>query len=176
MGEDQLIKEAKKGNKKALAMLLQQHYSFLKHYLIKVTLQPALAEDLTQETMIKCIEKIHQYNGKAKFSTWLIQIGTNLFIDSVRKKKTENKWLKEQQYGELMKKSYTVQDTNWLETIEQLYQLSEEFRVPIILKHYYGYSYEEISRLLSIPEGTVKSRVHSALQQLRKELSKDETP
>ncbi|WP_216828312.1 RNA polymerase sigma factor SigY [Alkalihalobacterium elongatum] len=175
MKEDLLIKEAKNGNKKAMAMLLQQHYAFLKHYLIKATLQPSLAEDLTQETMIRCIERIHQYNGKAKFSTWLIQIGTNLYIDFLRKKKTENRWLKEQQYGELMKKASSQPDTNWTDTIEQLYQLSEEFRLPLILKHYYGYSYDEIGRFLNIPEGTVKSRVHTAIQQLRKELGKDES-
>ncbi|OLO40657.1 RNA polymerase sigma factor SigY [Alkalihalophilus pseudofirmus] len=174
MGEDQLIKEAKKGNKKALAMLLQQNYSFLKHYLIKATLQPSLADDLTQETMMKCIERIHQYNGKAKFSTWLIQIGTNLYIDALRKIKTENKWVKEQQYGELIKKGSLQPNDKWTDTVEQLYQLSEDVRLPLILKHYYGYSYDEIGRFLKIPEGTAKSRVHTAIQQLRKELSRDE--
>lgn len=58
-------------------------------YLIKITLHPQLAEDIAQDTMVKCIEKISLYNGSSKFSSWLITIATNLFIDQTRKQKRE---------------------------------------------------------------------------------------
>lgn len=51
--------------------------------------------------------------------------------------------------------------------------LSEEHRIAILLKHYYGYSYEEIGGMLGIPEGTVKSRTAYGIKQLWKELKKD---
>lgn len=49
------------------------------------------------------------------------------------------------------------------------------FAFSVILKHYYGYSYEEIARMMRIAEGTVKSRVHNGLKRLRKELQENET-
>ena len=86
MDEKDLIRKAKKGDTLALSKLLQQNYSFLLKYLMKATLHPQIAEDLTQETMMKCIEKIQLYNGESKFSSWLITIGTNLLsINSVER-------------------------------------------------------------------------------------------
>ena len=86
MDEKDLIRKAKKGDTLALSKLLQQNYSFLFKYLMKATLHPQIAEDLTQETMMKCIEKIQLYNGESKFSSWLITIGTNLLsINSVER-------------------------------------------------------------------------------------------
>src|SRR5690625_7102252 len=66
MDEKDLIRKAKKGDTLALSKLLQQNYSFIVKYLMKVTLHPQNAEDLTQETMMKCIEKIQLYNGESK--------------------------------------------------------------------------------------------------------------
>ncbi|UOE93175.1 RNA polymerase sigma factor SigY [Alkalihalobacillus sp. LMS39] len=169
MEEKDLIKAAKKGNQRAFAILLQQNYTFVKHYLLKITLHPSLAEDITQETMIKSIEKIHQYNGKAKFSSWLITIASNLYIDELRKQKRKTKWLQNQGVHQLLYENAHNND-EWVEVIEGLTKLSSEYRIPLILKHYYGYTYEEISTMIGIAEGTVKSRVHGALTQIRKEL------
>ncbi len=60
---------------------------------MKVILHPQNAEDLIQETMMKCIEKIQLYNGESKFFSWFITIATNLFIDQHRRKKQEKNWL-----------------------------------------------------------------------------------
>ena len=74
MDDKDLIQQAKNGDTLALSKLLEQNYSFLVKYLMKITLHPQIAEDLTQETMMKSIEKIQLYNGKSKFSSWLITI------------------------------------------------------------------------------------------------------
>ena len=67
----------------------------------------------------------------------------------------------------------TRQD-DWPDALDALGALNYDIRVPILLKHYYGFDYEEIARWLDIPIGTVKSRLHNGLKQLRKELSDDE--
>src|SRR5690625_6924410 len=105
MDEKDLIRKAKKEDTLALSKLLQQNYSFIVKYLMKVTLHPQNAEDLTQETMMKCIEKIQLYNGESKFSSWLITIATNLFIDQQRRKKREKTWLEQEQALRKMKRS-----------------------------------------------------------------------
>lgn len=168
MEEQTQIERAKKGDRQALAQLFQQHYSFLLKYLIKFTMNLSYAEELAQETMVKGMEKIHLYNGKASFSSWLIQIGTHLYIDQVRKKKREQKWLEREGIRQL-KWTMQRQHAEWPAILEVLQILPEENRIPIVLKHYYGYTHEEIARMLKIPEGTVKSRIHYGLKSLRKE-------
>jgi len=174
MDEKELILKAKKGDSLALSTLLQQNYSFLIKFLMKITLHPQIAEDLTQETMLKCIEKIHLYNGQSKFSSWLITIASNLYIDQQRKKKRENKWKEQEQALRKMKWEAAKMNDEWSDVIDALAQINEEIRMPIVLKHYYGYSYEEIGQMMGIAAGTVKSRVSNGLKNLRKEMAKHE--
>lgn len=169
--EARLIEDAKRGDKTALSLLLQRNYSFLVKYLIKATMQPALAEDLAQETMLKCMEKIKLYNGQSKFSSWLITIGTRLYIDSLRKRKRELRWQEQEQAMRKLKWQAEYGGNGWSEVLDALGGMQEELRLPIILKHYYGYAYEEIADMMDIPPGTVKSRIHNGLKSLRKELS-----
>nr|WP_107950137.1 RNA polymerase sigma factor SigY [Lysinibacillus parviboronicapiens] len=171
MDEKDLIRKAKKGDTLALSKLLQQNYSFLVKYLMKVTLHPQIAEDLAQETMMKCIEKIQLYNGESKFSSWLITIATNLFIDHQRRKKREENWLEQEQALRKMKWNAAIMNEEWNDVLDVLAQINEEIRMPIVLKHYYGYSYKEIGKMMGIAEGTVKSRVSNGLKSVRKELA-----
>lgn len=174
MDEKDLIRKAKKGDSLALSTLLQQNYSFLVKYLMKITLHPQMAEDLAQETMMKCIEKIQLYNGQSKFSSWLITIATNLYIDSQRRKKREKSWQEQEQALRKMKWQAGQMNEEWLDVIDTLARIHEDIRTPIVLKHYYGYSYEEIGEMMGIAEGTVKSRVSNGLKKLRKELTERE--
>jgi len=171
MDEKDLIRKAKKGDALALSKLLQQNYSFLVKYLMKVTLHPQIAEDLAQETMMKGIEKIQLYNGESKFSSWLITIATNLFIDQQRRKKREENWLEQEQALRKMKWNAAIMNEEWNDVLDVLAQINEEIRMPIVLKHYYGYSYKEIGKMMGIAEGTVKSRVSNGLKSVRKELA-----
>lgn len=92
MDEKELINSAKKGDHRSFAVLFRNHYPLLVKYLMKITMNPDIAEEIAQATMAKCVEKIHLFNGKSKFSSWLISIATNLFIDQRRKKKREREW------------------------------------------------------------------------------------
>ncbi|WP_438448497.1 RNA polymerase sigma factor SigY [Gorillibacterium sp. sgz5001074] len=173
--ERRLIENAKRGDRTALSLLLQRNYSFLMKYLIKATMQPGYAEDLAQETMLRAMEKIRLYNGQSKFSSWLITIGTRLYIDSLRKRKRELRWQEEQEQS-LRKLRWQAEygGSEWPDVLDALGVMPEEIRLPIILKHYYGYAYEEIAGMMDIPPGTVKSRIHNGLKSLRKELSEHE--
>lgn len=170
---DQWIKSAKEGDHHAFAILFKENYPFLVKYLMKITMNPDTAEELAQETMAKCVQKIYLYEGKSKFSTWLISIATNQYIDQCRKKKREKNWHGEEAYRKL-KWHFESRNEEWNDTLTELGKLPEDVRTPIILKHYYGYSYEEIGEMLKLPSGTVKSRVHHGIMSVRKELSFDE--
>lgn len=170
MEEKELILSAKRGDKRAFVMLFQKNYPFLVKYLIKVTMNPDIAEELAQETMARCIEKIQLYQSKSKFSSWLISIATNLFIDQQRKIKREKNWQQQEEIFRKLKWHLESRNEEWNDTLSALGKLAEEIRIPIILKHYYGYSYDEIGEMMKISPGTIKSRVHNGIMAVRKEL------
>jgi RNA polymerase sigma-70 factor, ECF subfamily len=167
---DPLIKSAKEGDHLAFAMLFKENYPFLVKYLMKITMNPDTAEELAQETMAKCIQKIHLYNGQSKFSTWLISIATNAYIDQCRKQKREIQWKGQEEVYRKLKWHFESRNEEWNDALEALGKLPVDVRVPIVLKHYYGYSYDEIGAWMKISSGTVKSRVHNGILAVRREL------
>jgi RNA polymerase sigma-70 factor, ECF subfamily len=173
--DEHLVAQAKRGSREALAQLLHANYEIVFKYLIKFTLNVGMAEDLAQETMVRAIEKLNLYlPERSKFSTWLITIAQNLYIDHLRKRKREQRQIDEEITSESLELIFHEQDDTWKSILDALAELPEEIRLPILLKHYYGYSLEEISKRMSIPLGTVKSRIHNGIKNLRKELEKNE--
>lgn len=177
MNDTDLIRKAQQGDQDAMAILLQQHYDFLLKYLYKITLHPSLSEDLAQETMIRCMENLHRYNGTSKFSSWMITIASRIYVDTLRRKKRERSFREAElrELGIRKLKWYSLQaGEEWHDVLDVLSELSDELRLPVIMKYYYGYKQEEIAEMLEIKVGTVKSRIHQGLKKIRKGLDNDE--
>lgn len=180
MQEKELIKKAQEGHNQALNQLLMDNYSILKGYLFKLTLHKELAEDLTQETLFKAVKKIQDYEPQGKFSTWLIVIGKNLYFDYLRKNKREGKFdPQDSSMGENLKDNGPSLEEGVINTFaldrmkECLSKISREKRSVFILKHYYGYSYKEIAKIEGCPIGTVRSRLHNSIEEIRQAMEKE---
>lgn len=173
--DEEVIRLAIKGDTAAMAQLFQQNYSFLYKYLLKVTMNPSVAEDTAQDTIIRCMENIGRYNGSSSFSSWMITIGTRIYMDKARRKKREQKWLQNEREQGIRRIRWQLESRNeeWSDLMESLARLSEDHRIAILLKHYYGYSYEEIGDMLGVPAGTIKSRIAYGIKSLRKEMNGD---
>jgi RNA polymerase sigma-70 factor, ECF subfamily len=167
-----LVSEAKSGKDEAFTKLFQQNYRFLYKYLIKLTLHPDLTEDLIQETMLKAYVNLHNFKGEAKFSTWLISIASRLFIDQKRKEKRDKKRYEKirTDVKQKIKWNVMINGQEWSNYLDLFAELEPDVRTPILLRHYYGFTYQEIATMLHLKEGTVKSRVHIGLKRVRKEL------
>ncbi|MTI47496.1 RNA polymerase sigma factor SigY [Sporosalibacterium faouarense] len=166
--EDKLIRLAQKGDKKAMEKLLQRNYPILKGYLLKITRNEALSDDLTQEVMVRAIMKIHKYKPRGKFSTWLITIGTNLFRDKIRKDKRlvfDDSITKDESTNSLEDQVMIKESIRDINSIIQ--KFPEEKRMVFILKHYYGYRYDEIAGIMDCPIGTVRSRLHYCIKEIK---------
>ncbi|WP_195576023.1 RNA polymerase sigma factor SigY [Paenibacillus sp. 1001270B_150601_E10] len=168
MSEKQLIEMAKQGDIEALALLLRQNYTMVHHYMLKLTMNPTLTEDLVQDTMLRCMEKLHTYNGSSKFSSWLITIATRLYMDRLKRLKVERRW--QEQERRLLRYQVETHQLEWTDMMGALQKLPPEQRAAVLLKHYYGYTYSEIASVMQCSEGTAKSRAHYGVSQLRKEL------
>lgn len=171
--EKDLITRAKKGKDEAFTHLFQENYMFLYKYLIKLSLRPDVTEDLIQETMLKAYTHLDSFKGDSKFSTWLIAIASRLYIDQQRKEKRQRRIFEKARSEAVrkMKWQISLKGEDWTENLEMFTGLNPEMKAPILLRHYYGYTYAEIAKMLDVKEGTVKSRVHNGLTRIRKEWS-----
>lgn len=171
MNEKELLNKAKEGNKHCLNMLIQDNYKMVYGFLIKLTGDIDLAEDLVQETLLKASLNISKFRRDCKFSSYLIQIAINIHKNYLRKNKLRLDYDNlEINFGYDGEKEI-VDYLKLKEAIKHLENMPYEKRISFILKHYYGYSIEEISNILEVSEGTTKSRIHNTIKKLRELLS-----
>ncbi|MGE6256295.1 RNA polymerase sigma factor SigW [Heyndrickxia sporothermodurans] len=140
------------------------------------------AEDIAQEAFIRAYINIHSFKQERKFSTWLYRIATNLCIDRLRKKKpdyyldaevagTDGLTLYSQIAATGKTPDVEVEDFELQETIQvAILSLPEKYRTVIVLKYLEELSLNEISDILDLPLGTVKTRIHRGREALRKQL------
>jgi RNA polymerase sigma-70 factor, ECF subfamily len=140
------------------------------------------AEDIAQEAFIRAFINIHSFNIDLKFSTWLFRIATNLCIDRIRKKKPDYYLDAEvagtdglNMYSQIPSKTdmpeKELESLELEETIQkEILKLPEKYRTVIVLKYIEELSLIEISEILNLPIGTVKTRIHRGREALRKQL------
>jgi len=158
-----LLKRAQKGNEKAFVELLQHEKLKLYKmaYLYMKNENDTL--DVVQETVARAFASISTVKEPAYFSTWLTKICINTALESIRKK---NKIIyMEQPITEIVNEPAIDEKLDLFEAIEQL---DEKYKSVILLKYYQDLPVKEIAQLLQCPEGTVKTNLHRAIQQLKK--------
>ena len=172
MDEQELIQLAKAGNKSALNTLFQNNLGILKGYVIKMVRDTELAQDIVQDTLLKAVVHIRKFEPHAKFSTWLIKIATNVYRDYLRKYRSMECLEETLLDGSKPVADQVITDLTYHEVLNIIATLPYEKRAVFILKHYYGYTYEEIAEILNCPIGTVRSRLHNAIKQIIKEIDR----
>ncbi len=160
-----------------LDRLIEQYQHRLLRYLLYLTGNRELAEDLFQETWMRVLERGSQYNGKAKFDTWLFAIARHLVIDNSRKKTASSlDALQEERQGELPFEVVAKGPTPFesLATTENgervsaaLAQLDPLHREVLVLRFHEELTLEEIATLTRAPLSTVKSRLYRGLAALK---------
>lgn len=170
LNELELIDRAKNGNKSSMNTLLIENLDILRGYVIKMTADPHLSQDIIQDTMLKAVLNINKFEPKAKFSTWLIKIATNLYRDYLRRSKPIELIDETLEDSGQRVDDAAILRLDYMEIMKILQKLSQEKRSAFILKHYYGYKYAEIAEILSCPVGTVRSRIHNSVKQIITEM------
>jgi RNA polymerase sigma-70 factor, ECF subfamily len=160
-----------------LDRLIEQYQHRLYRYLLFLTGDRMLADDLFQETWIRVLERGHQYNAKSKFDSWLFAIARHLVIDVSRRKKIRS--LEElanpetdQPYEPPDDRSASVLQLLVARENEQSVQLSllkipAYYREVLVLRFHEELGLEEIAAVLQTPLSTVKSRLYRGLDALK---------
>lgn len=168
-----LVEEAKKGNEKAFAGLMNRYRDSIYYMLLKMVNNPSDAEDLTIEAFGKAFRNIDSYTPRFAFSTWLFMIATNNCIDFIRKKQSSPIPFDQWQEGadnltiniqsDLPDPEETLINDQKIVILRKIVnQLKSPYREIIELRYYKEYSYEEIADELKIPIGTVKAQLYRA--------------
>jgi RNA polymerase sigma-70 factor (ECF subfamily) len=150
-----------------------------------MTRNPADAEDLVQETMLRAFRSFDRFEPGTNLKAWLFRILTNAYINTYRKKQREPQKVSQDQVEdfdlyqelkdhdpELSRTPETIVldslvDSDILEAIEDL---PEQFRLAVVLSDIEGFSYAEMAEIMGVPMGTVMSRLHRGRRALQKRL------
>ena len=163
------------GDQKAYAELMNNYRDSLYFMLLKMTNNPHDAEDLTIEAFGKAFKKLEQYTPDYAFSTWLFKIASNNCIDFIRKRKKNtfslNRGVGEDDSHELgdripsqtLDPEERIIKTQKIEMMREVVEkLKPHYRTLIELRYFKEFSYEEISKELDLPLGTVKAQLFRA--------------
>lgn len=182
-----LVQKAKENNdEKAYAELMIRYRKPVYHMILKMVKNTDDAEDLTIEAFAKAFKNLKKFNPDYTFSTWLFRIATNNCIDFIRKKKLEtlsinstftddngeNVAIDIQDYS-LNPQEETIKRQK-IEIMQMIVtQLPPKYQVLVKLRYFKELSYDEISKELDAPLGTVKAQLHRA-RELLYDLVKDQ--
>jgi RNA polymerase sigma factor (sigma-70 family) len=144
--------------------------NYLKAFAMGFTKNVEDAEDLTQETMLKAITYRNMYTPQTNFKAWVFTIMRNVFINQYRRKSKANTIFDSSKDLYLLSNSVENHNNpvNYIlekELNSKINQLTEEYKKPFTM-HFEGFKYEEIAQKLSIPIGTVKSRIFLARKKM----------
>jgi RNA polymerase sigma-70 factor (ECF subfamily) len=153
---------------RAFGELVRRHQSQVRTFLRRLTRDPALADDLSQDAFVHAWDKLHTYSGGGTFIGWLLKVVYTTFLQSKRKST---------RYGEVLRAIRHTTDTESatrpgmpeeiVDLDKLLAVLTEEERAVMILSYACGLSHREIGDAANLPVGTVKSIIFRGKQKIR---------
>ena len=178
--DEELILRFQKGDEQSYIELVNRYRDRLINFIYRFVNDTESAEDIVQDALLKVYTHKHYYKNIAKFSTWLYTIAGNLAKTELRKKKTRkvtnlSQMGPEDKDFELTSNEPETDKATQNEYLEKRIQIAINklplhFKTVTILREIQELSYEEISKIVDVPLGTVKSRINRARFQLQKEL------
>jgi RNA polymerase sigma-70 factor, ECF subfamily len=174
VSDDELMCRFQKGDETAFKRLLERYQDRIINYVYRMVGNVDTATDITQEVFIKIYLNAGRYLPGSRFAPWLYRIASNLAINEIRRKK---RWRflsideptsdTDRSYSVVLPDEKTVSADRVVEQKESsekvekaLSKVPVKYRTPLILREIEGYDYDEISQILNIPRGTVKSRLN----------------
>ena len=178
MNEEKLISRAAKGDASAFNELLGMHEKRMYAVCLRMCANPEDAQDCLQESMLRVFRSISGFKGQSSFSTWVYRVTMNTCLDELRKKKNkqsasldsllETGWSPSDEYDTPEHHAMAGEKRKAIQSA--ISELPEDMRSAVVLRDIEGFSYEEISGILGINVGTIKSRISRGREKLREKI------
>ncbi|RPI13559.1 MAG: RNA polymerase sigma factor [Ignavibacteriae bacterium] len=173
--EAELVQKASNGDCQTFKELFEKYVNRIYAFCMRISSNPQVAEELTQDVFVKAWEKLDTFRGDSQFSTWLHSIAVNEFL---MYKRTQKRFLQRvvqtdniNQYDISTERHEYHFNTN-IDIENAISTLPEQAKIVFILHDVHGYQHKEIAEIADIEIGTSKAHLHRARKLLREELSK----
>jgi RNA polymerase sigma factor (sigma-70 family) len=170
--EDELVSQLKQQDEQAFSYLYDSYAGALYGLVRQIVPDRELANDVLQEVFVNIWRKIDSYDSsKGRLFTWMLNIARNASIDKIRSRNYQENLLKAPIDENDIAHPVVRQGIDDYGLKKLIFKLKDEQRMLIDLSYYQGFTHDQIARALNIPLGTVKTRLRTALMQLRIMLS-----
>jgi RNA polymerase sigma-70 factor (ECF subfamily) len=172
VSDEQLIEWVAKGDASCLGTLFERHHRGVYQFCLRMTRNPAYAEDITQDVFMRVLKKAGGFRHEGTFKGWLFNIARNMALDYMRKQKRQGNTLPMDDFAasQLVDSRSAEQAA---ETFEQLgaletalASLPPHYREVILLGRFEFKSFKHLAQALGCKTGTARVRMHRAMQQL----------
>ena len=181
--DNDLVARAQRGEKRAFELLVERYQGRLARLVARMVRDPAEVEDVVQDAFIKAYRALHGFRGESAFYTWLYRIAVNTAKNALESsgRRAEGRGAVEADEAEDVVENEQLHDLNTPESLllsseigrtvqSAIRDLPEELREAIQLREIDGLSYEDISRIMDCPLGTVRSRIFRAREAIAEKL------
>lgn len=167
--ESELVSLLKQRDESAFNYLYDNYSGSLYSVILNIVPDRDLANDLLQEVFVKIWRQIETYdNAKGRLFTWMLNVARNASIDAIRSKNYQQSQQNRELTENVIDESGSIEtNTDKIGLRKIVQKLKQDYRVLVNLAYFEGYTQDEISKMLNIPLGTVKTRLRSALIQLK---------
>ena len=164
-----------RGDRRAMSQLVGQYQKPVFNAAYRILGNRDDAADATQTVFLKVFEHITDYDKKYKFFSWVYRIAINESLNQVKKRRSQES-LDDSQASPWQGPAEELDTARLCQKVQDaLMLLNDDLRTVVVLKHISGCSYQQIAGILQLPEKTVKSRLYSARQLLKKTLRVETT-
>ena len=178
LSDEKLILRFQEGDINAYNELVKRYKDRLLNFVFRYFNNREQAEDVVQDTLIKLYTHASYYKNIAKFSTWIFTIAKNNALTELRKnkrKQTDSLWTDDGKVIDINSNDQTLDRRvqNEIAVVQLnkfLDEIPENFRMAVVLRDFQELSYDEISKILEIPIGTIKSRINRGRIQLAEKM------
>jgi RNA polymerase sigma factor (sigma-70 family) len=170
LSDEIIMNRVKNGNLAELSVLFERYHVRLFNYMLKLTFDRTVGQDLTQNLFYRIIKYRHTFKDDHSFIAWVFQLARNVHIDYCRQhKKFTDKYTSVKEHDEnIIAESGAFEEEEFELLDKALSLLSPEQREIIVLRRYQRLKYEEIAAIHNSSVSSVKVQVHRAIKQLRK--------
>ena len=178
MDVKQLLDNALENDQRAFNHLFDLHWDYVYGYLLKKTHNPTLSEELAVHCFSKAFDKIEQFDRNARFSTWLVSIALNLWIDQQRHTQTQKSQLTESMADvpdwervQLRPEEEIIAKQKPESLLLHIQSLTPDYRQLIQLRYFEGYTYSALAQHCKQPLSTIKVKLFRAKKLLAEKLN-----
>jgi RNA polymerase sigma-70 factor, ECF subfamily len=173
--EPDVLRRAQQGDQQAFTSLVRAYEAPVYSYVLRLTGDRTLAEDLTQEVFVRVLNGLPKFSARCKFTTWLFQVTKNRVLDELRARERRPQAVVS--YDEMPALESYDQPPERIEAIDAIWRavqdLNPDLKMALLLRDVVGLPYGEIADTLEITLATVKWRIFKAREEVQLTLARD---